>query len=139
MSRLLLSVLVLSLFVSPLFTADASKRIIEVNNTTLDLTNLGDQPDDVILKFPQGTVITAKFALSGDLVELTGDNDQLSILINETFYFTMTEDEEFVFSLDGETWKEFEDFVTGSLKVTLSKDEQGNMAIFWAFEANIDR
>ncbi len=79
-----------------------------------------DHPSDIILVCPQGTTLPLSFFLTGDLLELEkSDHAAYLLKIKQTFYLRCQEKALFI-SLDGLTWKTWQEMLTGMLSVNLS-------------------
>lgn len=94
---------------------------------------LGNTPDTAI-EFSAGTSMPIGFFLKGDLVNLVEEGNCGAVEICQAFYIRNVGQELF-FSTDLKEWKPFQEFVSGTLSMTLNL-ENGRPSIRIGAEAN---
>jgi hypothetical protein len=82
---------------------------------------------DVMVHFPEGEKFSLQPYFISDFFTLEQKGDPAySILIEKDFFIRAPSEGIFLFSLDGQQWKTFEEIVTGTLHVGLGRDSIGH-------------
>ena len=120
-----------------LMAAPTSKPEL-LSNQIIRLSNLSDRViqdfsqghmGDLVVECLAGTNLPFKLTLKGEFLGLDTDSSTpLYLKVLKTCYVRCEEKEHFLFSSDLQTWKEFSEFFTGELKVSVEAENGGPVA-----------
>jgi hypothetical protein len=82
--------------------------------------------DDLIVECKEGTSLPLKIDLKGQCLAL--ESAPLNLKVLKSCYIRCQGDKEFLFSSDLLTWKNFGDFFTGELKLSVGPEAEGVLA-----------
>ncbi|MFI5343019.1 MAG: hypothetical protein ACHQUC_02235 [Chlamydiales bacterium] len=102
-------------------------RVIKLTDLSQELLQdyFSGKCEDIVLECSEGTSLPLNLTMRGDFVLMEGGEQTLqTIRILNTCYIKCS-GEEFLFSVDLETWKEFFDFFTGSFGIEIHLQENG--------------
>jgi len=99
--------------------SDRIIKIEELNQQKIDRFSQGKLGDH-ILECSEGTCLPLKMDLKGEFLALESSNAApLYLKLLKTCYIRCEEKENFLFSTDLQNWKEFSEFFTGHMRVSL--------------------
>lgn len=91
--------------------------------------------NNFVLECAEGTSFPFRIKVKGQLVELDETDKPLYLNILKTCYLRYEDGENFLFSADLQTWKEFLEFFTGELNISVGI-ENGNLIADLQLEVN---
>lgn len=110
-------------------------RLSDLNDRVIQAFSQGDM-EDFILECSAGASLPFKITLKGEYLGLESDSiAPLCLNVLKTCYVRCEKKENFLFSTDLQTWKEFSEFFTGNLTVSV-ETEHGNPVAGLQLELN---
>jgi hypothetical protein len=85
---------------------------------------------DIVLECREGDHFPLKVSIEGEFLNWDSSSVPINLTILQTCFIRCTNPDHFLFSTDGETWKEFIDFFTGDIGAGLkiqNNELQGNL------------
>jgi hypothetical protein len=104
---------------------------IQPHNQVIYLSDLSEQAiedfsrgdmHDVVVACPEGSSLPFKLTLKGEFLALESALKPLQLNILKTCYVRCDEKEHFLFSTDLQAWKDFSEFFTGEVRVTVKRE-----------------
>jgi hypothetical protein len=82
----------------------------------------------VVVVCPEGSSLPFNLMLKGEFLALESALKPLQLNILKTCYVQCDEKEHFLFSTDLQTWKDFSEFFTGEVRVSVERENGGPVA-----------
>lgn len=109
-------------------TRDQILNLKELNQKEIEGFSQG-KLNDHILECSEGTYLPLKMVLTGEFLAVeSAAETPLYLKILKTCYIRCEEKENFLFSTDLEEWKEFSEFFTGRVNVSVKAQKDGTIA-----------
>ena len=107
---------------------DQIVRLSDLNDRVIQDFSQGNMGDFVV-ECPAGARLPFKLTLKGEFLGLESTQSApLYLKVLKTCYVRCEEKEKFLFSTDLQTWKDFSEFFTGSLNVSVHAENGGPIA-----------
>lgn len=74
--------------------------------------------DDVIIKYPEGTIVPLKLSLKGDVLAIDSTGE-INLKTLKTCYIRCPSQDHLLFSSDLKEWKTFPEFFMGNIKMSI--------------------
>lgn len=101
--------------------------LLDVNEGLIQDFSQGKMGES-ILECPEGACLPLKLILKGEFLGLESAEPPLYLKVLKTCYIRCEGQENLLFSTDLQTWKEFSEFFTGGLKVSVDRENGGPVA-----------
>ena len=125
MNKFSLASLLYAIVVATPSFADTENQPVTFADLTQDRVEnfFAGKEDGLVIHCPEGTILPLDISLGGEFLSSSEDNPLGTVRLLKSC-FVKCVDEVFFFSTDGETWKGFSDFFTGSVAVSISTTEE---------------
>jgi hypothetical protein len=109
----------------------------EPHNQVICVSDLSEQSiqdfsqghmSDVVVVCPEGSRLPFKLTLKGEFLWLESALEPMQLNILKTCYVRCEGKENFLFSTDLQTWKDFSEFFTGEVRVSVERENGGPVA-----------
>ena len=107
--------------------SDQIVRVEDLNQQEIEGFSQG-RLGDHILECHEGTFLPLKMDLKGEFLSLQSTAAPLYLKIMKTCYIRCEEKEHFLFSTDLQSWKDFSEFFTGRVGVSVKAEKDGVIA-----------
>lgn len=104
---------------------DARYRVISLSELTPDMVEdffMGENGPSFVLECSEGSILPFRLSLKGEFLNLELDDTPSTIKVMKTCFINRVGDK-FLFTTDFKSWKNFEEFFTGVVGISLNVEE----------------